>query len=439
MKYKLLVLIIFMGIFGCKNEDDNVFIVPEDAFKVNFEKIAGGAVMRYVLPSNAGVYGINVRYRDCRGKEVLKVNDYGCDSLVLDGFNEARENVLARVTFVNNQNVESEPIDVTFSTDDSAPYAFFDGADVSSSWGGFQVIYKAPEYVAGFVHVLYLGEDPLTKQSDTLLLKTLPITKGGDTLVFQLQQESAINTIVLRTEDYKGYRVRQKVWENIEALEKKKFSLTSENFFDIANLSVDDEDDKMGIEYLFDGDLRGEKALSSQTDEAYTFLAGPNAIGKPFIIDLGEEIVPASLRIYGMLNIDAYFTMYGYNYYLWEYYYANKLPCKVTVYASNDKNGDDDSWIRVGKFEQDPDTYFKDRWSASCLDETYDYISDPRELEKADPAFMEVFFAYSGQKYRYLKLVINEVFNASMSEIQTSYPNVKNYVTMHELEVYVKK
>ena len=61
MKYKLLVLIIFMGIFGCKNEDDNVFIVPEDAFKVNFEKIAGGAVMRYVLPSNAGVYGINVR------------------------------------------------------------------------------------------------------------------------------------------------------------------------------------------------------------------------------------------------------------------------------------------------------------------------------------------------------------------------------------------
>jgi lipoprotein len=440
MRYRLFLLILLIGFWGCKEENDFGFILPDDgSFKVNFKEIAGGAVMYYTLPANLDVFAINARYEDHRGQSILKVGGYGSDSLILDGFNEASANIPVRISLVNNRNEESSPVNKTFSTLDSAPFAFFKGVTVEDSWDGFQVIYEAPEHVSGMLHVLYLGKDIDTQQPDTLLLKTYQITKGGDTLVLSLEQKQPSTTVILRTEDYKGYRVGQRVWEDVKMIEYEKSPLTKECFLDVKQLSVEDEYDMYGVEYLFDGDLKGERALQSKNEEAFTFLTKANAENQPFIIDLGKPQVPAKLRIYGALVGDFLRGYYYYN--IWNSFYANKLPCKVTVYGGNSPDPDDASWTRIGKFEQDPQTITEDRWSAACLTEDLwsDPIYDLQELEKREAAYLEVAFLYSKTEYRYLKLVVNDVFDLYNSNYQEDYPNSSKYVTMHELEVYVKK
>lgn len=113
----------------------------------------------------------------------------------------------------------------------------------------------------------------------------------------------------------------------------------------------------------------------------------------------------------------------------------------MTVYGGNSPDPDDASWTRIGKFEQDPQTITEDRWSAACLTEDLwsDPIYDLQELEKREAAYLEVAFLYSKTEYRYLKLVVNDVFDLYNSNYQEDYPNSSKYVTMHELEVYVKK
>ena len=82
---------------------------------------------------------MNVRYKNWQGNDVLKVGDYGGDSLLLDGFTGAKD-VVAQVSFVNHRNEESAKREYSFSTLPSAPWIFFEDLEVSSTWNGFQVI-----------------------------------------------------------------------------------------------------------------------------------------------------------------------------------------------------------------------------------------------------------------------------------------------------------
>ncbi|MFR5657511.1 MAG: DUF4959 domain-containing protein [Butyricimonas faecihominis] len=162
MRNTILILLFMFGVFAC-SDDKSVFNVdvPESAFL--FKARPGGAVMHYKLPDDSDIFSLNVRYVNAQGKDVLKVGSYVGDSLLVDGFNEARQNVPARITFVNNQRVESAPLDVMFDTEDSAPYAFFKEVQVSPSWE-VSAMYNTPEIVTGMVHVFYLGTNPLTQQ-----------------------------------------------------------------------------------------------------------------------------------------------------------------------------------------------------------------------------------------------------------------------------------
>ncbi len=71
-------------------------------------------------------------------------------------------------------------------------------------------------------HIYYLGTDPLSGQPDTILIKTVNITEGKDTLNFELKQKSEDNTIVIRTEDYRGYMVREQAWSHVKAYNTDK-------------------------------------------------------------------------------------------------------------------------------------------------------------------------------------------------------------------------
>ena len=143
---------------GCAKDDITVFEVAMPHEGLSFKAITGGAIMYYHLPEGKDVMSIRVRYQDALGQKMIRTGSYACDSLVLPGFNEARQGVPAKVTLCDRNNVESIPLEVTFDTKDSGPVAFFETVEVKPNWNGFMIMYDAPAQANGIAHVLYTGQ-----------------------------------------------------------------------------------------------------------------------------------------------------------------------------------------------------------------------------------------------------------------------------------------
>lgn len=439
---RCLYLFVLVCLLGACSDDDNAFDITMPAENVRFEPRPGGAMMYYHFPKSEEIFSINVRYMDCRGEEVLKSTGYGADSLMLDGFNEKQTGVLVKLSLVNRSGGESEPLLLTFDAEASIPYSFFEKVVVEPSWDGFQVSYPPIDLASGKFHVFYMGMNPMTEQEDTLLEATNVIMARGDTLMYPLENERSQNTIVIRTEDAKGLRVRQEIWENVEVYRSEKLELAAEDLICDEKLIVNSEKDKCGAQYLFDGDLKGEqRTAGGVASEFYTFLAGPNAQGAPFIIDLKGDKVPASIRVYGLLR-NTSLPFPGRNDpmsetgLIWSSQYEQHLPCSVTVYGGNssDPNG---TWVELGKYEESPKTTWGERWCARCVnpnqEEDYTSVS---ELDEADPAYFRIIFPASTDRYRYLKVIFNDTYEP-VSSHDLDFNRTK-YVSVHELEVYVK-
>ena len=169
-------------------------------------------------------------------------------------------------------------------------------------------------------------------------------------------------------------------------------------------------------------------------------------------MDMGENKIVASLRLYDMFDHDdgPVWTTGGYYEYAGIVYQEriNELPCEVTLYGLKDDGGTPDSyedmatlegWEEIGSFKQDK-TLCEDpsRWCAeSCR--TWKAPLSEEEILAADPSFLEVVVPALGQGegYRYLKMVINEVFDF-VSDTR-NYLNNYKYVQFHELEIYTNK
>lgn len=78
-----------------------------------------------------------------------------------------------------------------------------------------------------------------------------------------------------------------------------------------------------------------------------------------------------------------------------------------------------------------------DRWTRKTAHQIV-IIDNITQLNAEDPAYMEVSLKAQSTEYRYLKVVVDDVFGSQFSINQDTKNNSK-YVTMHELEVYVKK
>ena len=219
-------------------------------------------------------------------------------------------------------------------------------------------------------------------------------------------------------------------------------------------LSQEDPVVKLGKQYLFDGDKKGEQSFGIDSwTSFYTYLAGPMAVSTPekpgkalFVIDMMEEKLPAEVRLYGMLAVRTSWP-YGPGPYdpfpkwgdVWTMCYASKLPSSVTLYGSQTKDGDA-SWVEISHFEQDRRIDNKERWCERC-NENGDYLIISRDaLDLASPCFITLTCPAEGEKYRYLKVVVNEVFFAPIGfENAFMGGNDQKYVTVHELEVFTAK
>lgn len=446
MKNSIWLLLLIFSLYAC-NDDDSVFEPSTEGLSIRFTPVAGGAMMHYSLPKNKDIFAMNIRYKNWTGKEILKACGYSGDSVLLDGFTRSQEEIQARISFVNHRNEESEPLEYKFSTQDSAPWIFFEGMVVRPSWNGFQVIYKSPSIATGMVHIFYLGINPLTQQEDTILMSSFPITPRGDTLSFVQQQERSHNTIIVRSEDFQGYRVRQEIFQDVEVFHAEKWQMTANDFNDFG-LSKESRVAKTGVEYLFDGELKGlerllasayEDPLKRQGTEVYgTYLAGPHAYEKPLILDLREPKTPAWLRLYCLYPMMAKHATYPATWGdIWIGSYEDKVPCKISIYGNNDPDPNAEGWVYLGGLNQDPKREaVASRWS--YLTTHLDLApKDVNDLETKDPISVEIQLPPLNNTYRYLKVVVHNTFDVS-KERGYNY-NQDEYITLHELEVYVKK
>lgn len=431
-------------------DDENYFNASLSTDALAFHPIPGGAVMHYRLPANADVASIRVRYKDFRGEKITRTGSSSADSLELVGFNEARQGVVARVSLCDRDDVESMPLEVTFDTRDSGPVAFFSTLECQPSWGGFRLTFDLQEKVNGMAHVFYVGEDPRTKLQDTLLISSFVLKEGADTLFYSLQQERPEYDVVVRTEDFRGYMAKEKVWSGVKPLLMEKLEVNSFDFHDPLNLSIEDPSEyHLGYKYLFDNDTKGEGCLGEQGWANFsTYVAGPHVLGKPlFVIDMKEERLPAEIRLYSMLHVrtswpygpneDYPDLKYG-NVWAWEY--MSKLPCSVSIYGSNNMN-DDASWEEVVSFSQDRELENSARWCARSDNNNKEYfIKSIQALAGAEPSCLKLTCSPSGKKFRYLKFVVNEIFKTtSEHESPMLGANDDKYVTLNEVEIFIAK
>ncbi len=452
MKQILFISLLILGLWACNDDGDRITVtdLPENAF--TFKPVTGGAVMHYVLPSDPDIVGVKVRYRNTFGVETLQEGSSSCDSLTLIGFSEARNDIPARVTLSYYNGRESQPFDVMFSTSDSGPVAFMKSVGCYPNWEGFSLNYHVPEGANGIVHVFYVGTNPVTNLPDTLLINSFFLEEtqqeGGATS-YKMKQNIADPTVVVKVEDFLGYTVGEKIWENVENMSSKK--LDAKNFDFYCDNSQEDLEYKLGVEYLFDGDTRG--VVCFEDKKFHSFLAGPDAAGEnahPMYIDLRENRLTASVRLYNLYKNSAGLSWYNKGKAgLCNTYNENELPCEVTIYGLKD-NGmtpfsyDEldalEGWVKIGSFKEDKGLAVADRWCKNTWHSTnWTQGLDLAELKEAEDEYMEIVIPAFGQGegYRYLKMVINEVFNYSGNG--TSYINTGKYVQFHELEVYTNK
>ena len=458
MKRIIYFLILLATLSSCKDEE-TAFQPAVGAEAFSFKPMPGGAIMHFKFPADKDLMGLNIRYKDYAGHDILRTSSALKDSVVLEGFNEAKQNVPAEVRFVKRDGEESAPIAVSFSTEDSAPYAFFNNVKVLSGWNGFSILTDNTTNAKGMAHIYYLGTDPLSGQPDTILIKTVNITEGKDTLNFELKQKSEDNTIVIRTEDYRGYMVREQAWSHVKAYNTDKLEKSNFDFY--FDKSVERPDYCMGEKYLFDGELKGidffdqyQKEGSKAAIKRNCFLAGPQAWGDPMYIDMHQNRLTAEVRFYTPLNVRSYFDWcYGNttidNYYTLfkNGYYIDKLPCSVDVYAAKDDNGtagnwDEKAWVKVASYDQDPDIETRERWIANAVG-NINAIDTKAEAEEADSVYMPLkLLCEQGEGYRYLKIVVNKTYNDidnMMSWSQGTSINAAHYFLLQELEVWTKK
>lgn len=162
------------------------------------------------------------------------------------------------------------------------------------------------------------------------------------------------------------------------------------------------------------------------------------------IIDMKEQKQVAELRLYGMLYVRDNFPPEPNQYNpdvpkygpVWGTRYHNKLPCKVSVYTTNTPEIES-SWKRLGHFEQGASIPNNERWCERCATADYKFLLTEDQIRDAEPAYMSISLPAPGELCRYVKIVVEDVFDYQYGLARNQNPN--EYVTFHELELYTKK
>ena len=429
-----------IGLLGCAllllaacNDDKDMFDVPVPAETISFKPVSGGAVMRYALPDNTGICAVKVCYRNERNEEVTILGTAYADSVVLTGFDAPHQNVPVRISVTDNNNVESEAIERTFNTLASCPYAFVDSVKVENSWNGFNIVSSYTGEVTGIVDVFRVGINPFSKKMDTLYIQNFTITAGEMKKFLTFDADAEESTIVLKTGDGKGNHVRTAVFPGVrqhatQQYPRQKLIVTDpeEKSYEYEG-TVEDSPfmaTNFGIKYLTDGDLKGKIRKEKGSRFYCTYVTKAEGNGSFVQVELEEAQVIAAIRLYGVLRDPDMSMSAGV---LFSGNYIDRLPCKVRVDASSDG----EQWETVASFEQQKDGNGECWGRHSALG----WDSTPETYDLMDPCYAEIVAEICDTKYKYLRVYSLDHFTTWTH----SGNNTADYISYHELEVYVPK
>lgn len=463
MKYRLFLWLFLLGALASCEDDDKIgFDVPVEFRKVSFEAVPGGAMMRYRLPDNMDIFGVRARYNDAYGRQLVKEATYLTNTLLLNGFTEAKTNVPVSLTFFNEKLEESAPFEMTFDTQDAATVALFDNLTVNPFWGGFNVTYTSPKTVEGTVHIFYVGINPYTQREDNILVGSFPILEGGDTLNFELKQALDELNVVVRTDDFEGNTVKTQIYKGIEAMGMKQLQPDEFKFIYAKDLEIEDEPHQIGKKYLFDGQKKGANYRANYKNGNRfiygTWIAGPSVFGERFIIDFGTPKIPAMLR-------GDVFLYHGYEYptgnnpydekdnFVIQVFggsYTSRLPNKIKVYGTNAADPQTVSLEECTKlFELDDDPLWPNLYNkAWCRHSDNPRNSIPAQdafrnkedsdFNMAEPISLDMKCNYLNEAFRYVFFVVEHTYYSNRWNRDDYNDNPKEYITFDELEVFVK-
>ncbi len=422
MKKTILMLLALAIVAGCrKNEGGGTLPVQVDMSKIEFTPIAGGAIMKYVLPADGRVYGIKATFTSAvTGDTETVIGTYGGTEVALRGFIEPQSAVRARLSLIGLDGSESKATEATFPTLAASALSVFDEIEVTSFWSGFSVGFDADEGADGFVNVGYMGIDPVTSKPGVILKATELIRDGRNKLNFAgIPDKNGMIEAVVWTEDFAGNEVMRKTFEVSPYIvvqhDRRKMSYTGN--------SVENPDRKFGSVYLFDGDTKGIQSMQVKgTMNMFLFATQDSPELSPEgVIDLGEPQLLAQLRMYAMLNSDVSYPSVLYNMPASpDTYYSNNFK----LWASNDKA----TWVEIGEVYQEPATAQTQRWDYPAFNPGAKYTS-VEQLEAADPCWCEVNFDVLDTTYRYIRIQFISNFKLPASYKRTA---------VSEIEVYVK-
>lgn len=427
---------------ACKDETA-VFDVPVPEESLRFEAVSGGAVMRYTWPKNSDATAICVRYLNERGEEVTMLGTPFVDSLILTGFHTPQTGVPVRITMTDNNNVESVPVEQAFSTLASAPYAFIDSIKVESSWGGVFVESSYTGDVTGLVDVYRVGENPVTKNPDTLYIQNFAISAGKAKNLINLPGEEKETTLVFKTEDGKGNHVRTKIYEGLQKHDMELYPSENLTMQDPGGFSEEYREPPVnskfrgysmfGIDFLKDGDKTGAIRLEKGGQYCqlhFSYLTKPDCTNPYVQVELKEAQVIACVRLYGIIRnmagsmYDDYFNSY----------YSDFLPCHIKVFGSNDASLPMDEWVELAEFRQHSNPQNEASWCNHIRISTL----LPEDYKNVDPYYAEITCSLEENKYKYIRVMALQHFQTENGSA-TTYGNIQNRYSYQELEVYVQK
>lgn len=400
MKKLLFVLISALFLFSCEetgriDQIDNTIPAPKPVEVTEVISIPGGAVIKIKIPDDDNLKGIVAKYE--RNGEIVntKISRY-LDSLIIVGYADTESHVVEISSFNVNE-VPSTSVNVSITP--LAPAVKTVQFDITEAFGGVKIHIMNNTSKEDLAVCLLADKDisniDAPNESRKWIEITTLFTASEDIYLSRRGLESVKTIFGVYIRDRWGNKsdILSKVLTPLEEfkLDKKKFKYYNPG---------DDNSFSVNPTYYPIQGLWDDSGLS----EASHFYASNhnNPIPQWFTIDLGVRAKIS--RITKMARID---------YNLWngshprEYEFWGSMAPTGQVVPGNE-HGFDDSWFKLGYFEQPRPSGYNPDGSVPAT-----YTPEDREIFNTGTEFEidDTYYEHAYDELRYLRVVIVNTFN----------------------------
>ena len=388
------------GESGRIDQTDSSIPVPKQVEVTSVRPIAGGAVLKFKIPDDDNLKGVEAVYTR-NGSEVnTRVSRY-VDSLVVEGFADSLEHEVKVYSF-NSNTAKSDPVSVKFTP--LTPAVQTVKVSMIGVFGGIKVHVMNNVDKADMAVILYTDQDTtdLAKPADERKWVEVTTLFTGSTDVFLtrrgLPAQKALYRAVLRDH-----------WGNLSVptdtvltpmaetrLNKKLF-----RYFNPGDDNASASSNNYPIVGLWDD------VMGAQGGNSPHFFDSTSSTPRPswLTIDLG---VYARISRIGVTPRYRYLSYAGTNVRSMEFWGWIGEGAPTGKKEEGNPHGFETGWVQLGTFEyQKPSGYQPDGSVGPVTEEDLVYYTDNAEAE-----FDNTVYPHAFDKIRYLRAVVTETFSS---------------------------